>query len=214
MGNQTTKALVKMSGNLAVVCVLLLSLVEAAPVLKCRWSYGKYYQTSVRLLDRMAANATEDVENPLPFPKDEYELESKHSLFGTLDVIFFLLDVPHRHVFFSSPLSQVEHRLTFVAHLLQEVQDLFDHENISSASWDETTLEHFLAVVYRERDDLQDCVSGIESKQQPLREYFKELSRMVLEEKEYSAEAWEMIRKEVKSHLFRATQLFPSSHLI
>nr|XP_061787655.1 interferon a3-like [Nerophis lumbriciformis] len=181
-----------MSGKCAVVCVLLLSLVEAAPVLKCRWSYEKYYQTSLRLLDRMAANATEDVENPLPFPKDEYELESKHS---------------------------VEHRLTFVAHLLHEVQDLFDHENISSASWDETTLEHFLAVVYRERVDLQDCIALMDklhngsekkSKNQPLRKYFKELSRMVLEEKEYSAEAWEMIRKEVKLHLFRATQLIPS----
>ncbi|XP_061763375.1 interferon a3-like [Nerophis ophidion] len=190
-----------MLANFAILGVLLLGLAEAAPLPKCRWNYGKYYQTSLRFLDQMAANATEDVENPLPFPKDQYELESKRS---------------------------VKHRLTFVADLLQEVQDLFDHKNISSASWDETTLEHFLAVVYREKVDLQDCVSRNRilvhmarmeqlqpgsvknSKNQTLQKYFKELSRMVLEEKEYSAEAWEMIRTEVKLHLFRASQLIPS----
>ncbi|XP_054608977.1 interferon a3-like [Dunckerocampus dactyliophorus] len=174
-------------------CVLLLSLMSAAAASGCWWMdnrFNTYHEESLKLLDQMAANTTEDAENPVAFPKHVYERAAEAS---------------------------VADRLALVVQILQEVGDLFDQKNTSSSAWDERTLDSFLNIIHEEKSGLQSCLDRTHGKTQngkgknrKLCSYFTRLSRSVLKGKQHSAEAWEMIRKEVQMHLFQASRLIPT----
>nr|XP_057934251.1 interferon phi 4 [Doryrhamphus excisus] len=159
----------------------------------CWWMdnrFNTYHEESLELLDQMAANATVDMENPVAFPRHVYERAAKAS---------------------------AEDRLALVVQVLQEVEDLFDQKNTSSSLWDERTLDNFLNIVHEEKNNLQSCMDRMQqksrtskAKNRKLGSYFKRLSRCLRDGKQDSTEAWEMIRKEVRMHLFQASQLIPS----
>ncbi|CAM9293727.1 unnamed protein product [Lampetra planeri] len=54
--------------------------------------------------------------------------------------------------------SMAEHRMSFIAQILEEVALLFEKDH-SSASWDEKTLEDFLGVIHQQAENLRACVS-------------------------------------------------------
>uniref|UniRef100_A0A7N8XJM7 Interferon phi 4 n=1 Tax=Mastacembelus armatus TaxID=205130 RepID=A0A7N8XJM7_9TELE len=106
--------------------------------------------------------------------------------------------------------SQAEDKLGFTVQILEEVALLFEKDH-SSASWDSSTVENFLNIVTMQANSLHSCVSlSHKKKNKKLHMYFKRLSHHVLERMGHSAEAWELIRKEIQTHLMR-TDLLVSS---
>ncbi|KAK2820658.1 hypothetical protein Q5P01_023617 [Channa striata] len=172
------------------VC-LFLALSSAAPSLSCRWMDHKFRQfskNSLDLIDTMASNSTnttaddeEDV--TVTFPDDLYSQASKAS---------------------------DDQKLAFTVQVLKEVVVLFEEDH-SSASWPESTVENFLNIMTRQADGLHSCIrSHSHKKNKKLHMYFKRLSHHVLKNKGHSAEAWELIRKEITNHVMRTDQLVSS----
>ncbi|XP_070783080.1 interferon a3-like [Enoplosus armatus] len=178
-----------MLNRILFVC-LLLSLYSAGSSLSCRWMDHKFRQhseTFLDLLDTMAnnsTNTTEEVNDAAAFPNDLYSQAAK---------------------------APAEDKLGFTVQVLEETAALFEEDH-SSASWEENTVENFLSVVTRQADGLRSCIGshGHKKKNKKLHMYFKRLSSLVLEQMGHSAEAWELIRKEIKAHLKRADQLVSS----
>nr|CAT03224.1 interferon [Sparus aurata] len=173
------------------VC-LSLSLYSAGSSLSCRWiTDGKFRQHSenyLELLDTMAnnsTNSTEDDEVKNTFPDHLYSQASKAS---------------------------AEDKLAFTAQVLNETSVLFEEDH-SSASWEENTVENFVNVVTQQADELRSCIGshGHKKKNKKPHMYFQRLSSHVLKRMGHSAEAWELIRGEVKVHLMRANQLVTSA---
>ncbi|XP_078480173.1 interferon a3-like [Lampetra planeri] len=125
--------------------------------------YSEYSEASFILLDSMAKNSTNITEDAeaVPFPEDLYTQVSKAS---------------------------AEHRMSFIAQILEEVALLFEKDH-SSASWDEKTLEDFLGVIHQQAENLRACV-GSNHKSKKLQMFFKGLSKRVLERMGHSADAW------------------------
>ncbi|XP_038592064.1 interferon a3-like [Micropterus salmoides] len=173
------------------VC-LLLSLYSAASSLSCRWmdhKFSQHSEKSLELLDRMENNSTNttgdaEVKSTAAFPYDLYSQASKAS---------------------------AEEKLGFTVQILEEAAALFEEDH-SSASWEERTLEDFLNVVTQQADGLRSCIGshGHKKKNKKLHMYFKRLSRHVLEQMGHGAEAWELVRKEIRDHLTRADLLVSS----
>ncbi|XP_042253573.1 interferon a3-like [Thunnus maccoyii] len=168
---------------------LLLSLYSAGSSLSCRWLGHKFRQhteNSLELLDTMAnnsTNTTEDAELEVAFPHDLYTQASKAS---------------------------VGERLGFVVQILEQTAALFEEAH-NSTSWEEKTVEDFLNVVTQQADGLRSCNgSNSHKKNKKLQMYFKRLSGYILGRMGHSAAAWELIRREIKIHLFRADQLASS----
>uniref|UniRef100_A0A8C3G0H9 Interferon a3-like n=1 Tax=Cyclopterus lumpus TaxID=8103 RepID=A0A8C3G0H9_CYCLU len=103
---------------------------------------------------------------------------------------------------------QAEDKLRFTVQILEEMAALFEEDH-SNASWEENTVDHFLIVVTQQADGLHSCSHGHKKKNKKLHMYFKRLSH-ILEQMGHSAESWELIRKEMKTHLMRADQLASS----
>nr|AGJ98284.1 interferon 2 [Epinephelus coioides] len=164
--------------------LLSLSLYSAGSSLSCRWVDHKFRQhseESLALLDTMA-NENAEVDNTVSFPNHLYSQASKAS---------------------------AEDKVAFTVQILEEMVALLEG-GYSSASWEENTEENFLSVVSRQAVGLRSCtVHHKESKK--LHMYFKRLSRHVLMRMGHSAEAWELIRREMKSHLKRVDQLLLSN---
>nr|AGL21770.1 interferon [Epinephelus coioides] len=164
--------------------LLSLSLYSAGSSLSCRWVDHKFRQhseASLALLDTMA-NEDAEVDNTVSFPNHLYSQASKAS---------------------------AEDKVAFTVQILEEMVALLEG-GYSSASWEENTEENFLSVVSRQAVGLRSCtVHHKESKK--LHMYFKRLSSHVLEQMGHSAEAWELIRREMKSHLKRVDQLLLSN---
>ncbi|XP_049419755.1 interferon a3-like [Epinephelus fuscoguttatus] len=170
--------------------LLSLSLYSAGSSLSCRWVDHKFRQhseESLALLDTMASNSTNttgdaEVDDTVSFPNHLYSQASKAS---------------------------AEDKVAFTVQILEEMVALLEG-GYSSASWEENTEENFLSVVSRQAVGLRSCtVHHKESKK--LHMYFKRLSSHVLEHMGHSAEAWELIRREMKSHLKRVDQLISSN---
>ncbi|XP_039645022.1 interferon a3-like [Perca fluviatilis] len=164
------------------VC-LSLSLYSAGSSLSCRWMTHKFRQHSTKsldLIDTMANNSTNTTEDEVHFPNDLYSQASKAS---------------------------AEDKLRFTVQILEEMVSLFEEDH-SAASWEEKTVDHFLIVVTQQADGLQSC--GHSHKNKKLHMYFKRLSGHVLKRMGHSAEAWELIREEMKNHLIRVEQLLPN----
>uniref|UniRef100_A0A3B3U893 Uncharacterized protein n=1 Tax=Poecilia latipinna TaxID=48699 RepID=A0A3B3U893_9TELE len=103
-----------------------------------------------------------------------------------------------------------EGKLAFTVQVLKEVSALFKEDD-GSSPWQEVTMEHFLNVVNKQADELQLCVSTIHLRpNRRLHVYFKRLSNSVFGQMGHSAEAWELIRREIKLHLIRADHLVSS----
>ncbi|XP_032430996.1 interferon phi 4 [Xiphophorus hellerii] len=171
-------------------CVFL-GLFCSGSALSCRWMEHKFRQysgNSLDLLDMMAnniTNSTEDEENTVAFPDHLYSQASKASAEG---------------------------KLSFAVHILQEVSVLFE-EDQSSSSWQEVTVENFLNVVNKQADELHSCIKGhshMKKRNTKLHLYFKRLSNEILAKMGHSADAWELIRREVKDCLMKADHLVSS----
>ncbi|XP_030256846.1 interferon a3-like [Sparus aurata] len=180
-----------MLSRILLVC-LSLSVNSAASSLSCRWiTAGKFKQHSekyLELLDTMAnnsTNSTEDDEVKNTFPDDLYSQASN---------------------------SSAEDKLAFTAQVLKEMSVLFEEDH-SSASWEENTVENFVNVVTQQADELRSCIGshGHKKKNKKLHMYFQRLSSHFLKKMGHSAEAWELIREEVKFHLERLYLLVTSA---
>nr|XP_033466962.1 uncharacterized protein LOC117247002 [Epinephelus lanceolatus] len=113
------------------------------------------------------------------------------------------------HLYSQASKASAEDKVAFTVQILEEMVALLEG-GYSSASWEENTEENFLSVVSRQAVGLRSCtVHHKESKK--LHMYFKRLSSHVLEQMGHSAEAWELIRREMKSHLKRVDQLLLSN---
>nr|QYW22335.1 interferon d1 [Channa argus] len=172
------------------VC-LFLALCSAASSLSCNWMDHKFRQfskNSLDLIDTMANNSTSttggaEEDDTVTFPSDLY----------------------------SQARASAEDKLGFTVQVLEEVVRLFEADH-SSASWQESTVENFLNIVTRQAEGLRSCIGAHihTKKNKKLHMYFKRLSHHVLENKGHSAEAWELTRKEIKTHLLRTDQLVSS----
>uniref|UniRef100_A0A8C6SP71 Interferon phi 4 n=1 Tax=Neogobius melanostomus TaxID=47308 RepID=A0A8C6SP71_9GOBI len=97
-----------------------------------------------------------------------------------------------------------EERLRFVVQLLEEIFALFDGEDQTFVSWQEMAVDDFLNVITQQADGLRSCHKKSHRK---MSMYFKRLALHVLEEMEHSADAWELIREQVRLHIYRAQRL-------
>ncbi|XP_032430998.1 interferon a3-like [Xiphophorus hellerii] len=167
-------------------CIFLCLFCACSP-LSCRWMEHKFRQystNSLTLLDMMAYHyVNQDPEvNIAAFPYPLY-----HQASG----------------------ASAEAKLAFTVQVLKEVSALFEEDD-SSSSWQEVTMEHFLNVVNKQADELQLCAGNPKRPNRRLHIYFKRLSNSVFGQMGHSAEAWELIRREIKLHLIRADHLVSS----
>ncbi|KAL3051773.1 hypothetical protein OYC64_001912 [Pagothenia borchgrevinki] len=167
------------------VC-LSLSLWTPGSSLSCRWMQHKFQQfskNSLDLIDTMANNSTNTtVDAGVGFP---YRLYKKAS-----------------H-------ASAEDRLHFLVQILKEMVVLFE-EDTSKASWEENTEENFFQFLTRQEQGLRSCIGTHKKENRKLHRYFQRLSSHVLKKMDHSAEAWELIRKKMKTHLVRADLLASS----
>ncbi|XP_029132646.2 interferon a3-like [Labrus bergylta] len=179
-----------MLGRILCVCVFL-GVFSAGSPLSCKWMDHKFRQfskTSLDLLDTMAHNSTNSTE----------DAEVKHTV-----------SFPHE-LYSQADKAAAADKLSFTVQVLNEMETLLN-KNHSSASWEEKTVDSFLGVVSRQADGLHSCIRshGHKKHNKKLHMSFKRLSH-VLEQMGHSAEAWELIRKEIKTHLMRADLLITS----
>ncbi|XP_074519627.1 interferon phi 4 [Halichoeres trimaculatus] len=172
------------------VCVLV-CVFSAGSALSCRWmdhKFREFSKNSLDLLDTMASNSTNSTEDAE----------------GRLTVAF-----PHE-LYSQASQAAAADKVSFTVQILDETMSLF-RQNHSSASWEEKTVDNFLGVVSRQADGLRSCIQshGHKKQNKKLNVSFRRL-RNVLQQKGQGAEVWELIRKEVKSHLIEADQLISS----
>ncbi|XP_045570930.1 interferon a3-like isoform X3 [Salmo salar] len=95
-----------------------------------------------------------------------------------------------------------EDQVRFRNETIYQITKLFDG-NMKSVTWDKKKRDDFLNILERQFENLKSCVSPAKKPERRLKRYFKELNRKVLRKMNYSAQAWELIRKETKRHLQR-----------
>uniref|UniRef100_A0A7N8XHS0 Uncharacterized protein n=1 Tax=Mastacembelus armatus TaxID=205130 RepID=A0A7N8XHS0_9TELE len=159
---------------------LFLGLYSAGSSLSCRWMDHKFGQYSKNYLDLLNTMANNSTNRT-----EEAEV----------DTVAFPSDL-----YSQAAKASAEDKLGFTVQILEEVALLFEKDH-SSASWDSSTVENFLNIVTMQANSLHSCVSlSHKKKNKKLHMYFKRLL----------AEAWELIRKEIQTHLMR-TDLLVSS---
>ncbi|XP_034151278.1 interferon a3 [Esox lucius] len=123
-------------------------------------------------------------------------------------------DVP---VFFPESLyrrmedAQYEVQVRFLNETIHEIIKLFD-ENMDAVTWEEKKLDDFLILLHRQFQKLKSCVSPAKKAEGRLESFFKKLNKKVLKEMNYSAQAWELIRKETKYVLEKLYLLVATMH--
>uniref|UniRef100_A0A8C6SQ25 Uncharacterized protein n=1 Tax=Neogobius melanostomus TaxID=47308 RepID=A0A8C6SQ25_9GOBI len=172
--------------------ILLVCLLFAGSSLTCKWmdtNFKRYTEGALALLKTMkmnSTNSTDDVELPdaSAFPNELYRHASK------------------------APRSE---KRSFAAHVLDEIVVLFG-EDQTHASWSARTGEDFLNVITQQADEWPLVVNHHQHKKshRKMSMYFKRLALHVLEEMEHSADAWELIREQVRLHIYRAQRLAES----
>uniref|UniRef100_A0A4W5JYI2 Interferon a3-like n=1 Tax=Hucho hucho TaxID=62062 RepID=A0A4W5JYI2_9TELE len=90
--------------------------------------------------------------------------------------------------------AEFEDKVRFLNETIFEITKLFDG-NMKSVTWDKKNLDDFLNILERQFENLNSCVSN--GKVHPTN------ISMFLCFQNYSAQAWELIRKETKRHLQR-----------
>ncbi|XP_014059915.1 interferon a3 isoform X2 [Salmo salar] len=98
--------------------------------------------------------------------------------------------------------AEFEDKVRFLNETIYQIIKLFDG-NMKSVTWDKKNLDDFLNILERQFENLNSCVSPAMKPESRLKRYFRKLNRKVLRKINYSAEAWELIRKETKRHLQR-----------
>uniref|UniRef100_A0A6Q2WTR6 Uncharacterized protein n=1 Tax=Esox lucius TaxID=8010 RepID=A0A6Q2WTR6_ESOLU len=166
--------------------LILCSTVCAKSVcLCCDWIQDHYGTLSGKyhsLLDEMGGNITEQ-EVPVDFPESLYRLMED---------------------------AQYEVQVRFLNETIHEIFKLFD-ENMDAVTWEEKKLDDFLILLHRQFQNLKSCVSPA-TKFKRLERFFKTLNKKVLVEMNYSAQAWELIRKETKYVLEKLDLLVATMH--
>ncbi|XP_071031642.1 interferon a3-like [Oncorhynchus clarkii lewisi] len=106
----------------------------------------------------------------------------------------------YRHIYDAEFVDKVR----FLNETIYQIIKLFDgNRNRKSVTWDKKNLDDFLNILDRQFENLSSCVSPAVKPEKRLKRYFRNLNRKVLRKMNYSAEAWELIRKETKRHLQR-----------
>ncbi|XP_046894611.1 interferon a3-like [Hypomesus transpacificus] len=139
-----------------------------------RYSYGLLSAESLKMLQEMGGDYTEDP-SPVPFPESQY-----------------------KKIYSAEPKDQVR----FLNESIYQITRLFNG-NMQAVKWDSKKLDDFLNLNYRQFSELKSCVPPQVRPDKNLRRYFRKLNRKVLRKMKHSADAWELIRKETKSHLLR-----------
>ncbi|XP_029583227.1 interferon a3-like isoform X2 [Salmo trutta] len=143
----------------------------------CDWirhHYGHLSSEYLSLLDQMGGDITKQ-NAPVFFPTSLY-----------------------RHI----DDAEVEDKVRFLKDTIYQIINLFDG-NMKSVTWDKKNLDDFLNILERQLENLNSCVSPAMKPERRLKRYFKKLNKNVLRKMNYSAQAWELIRKETKRHLQR-----------
>ncbi|XP_045570189.1 interferon alpha 2 isoform X1 [Salmo salar] len=143
----------------------------------CDWirhHYGHLSSEYLSLLDQMGGDITKQ-DAPVFFPTSLY-----------------------RHI----DDGEVEDKVRFLKETIYQITKLFDG-NMKSVTWDKKNLDDFLNILERQLENLNSCVSPAMKPERRLKRYFKKLNKNVLRKMNYSAQAWELIRKETKRHLQR-----------
>ncbi|XP_071029419.1 interferon a3-like [Oncorhynchus clarkii lewisi] len=143
----------------------------------CDWirhHYGHLSAECLSLLDQMGGDITKQ-NAPVPFPTSLY-----------------------RHI----DDAEFEDKVIFLKETIYQITKLFDG-NMKSVTWDKKNLDDFLNILERQLENLNSCVSPAMKPERRLKRYFKKLNSKVLRKMNYSAQAWELIRKEMKRHLQR-----------
>ncbi|XP_034049614.1 interferon a3-like [Thalassophryne amazonica] len=158
--------------------------------LSCSWmdhKFTQYSEKSLSLLDTMTNNSTNITEN------------------AEVNSVAF----PH-HLYTHASAASAEDRLGFMAQVLEEVVVVLE-EDQSSVSWEKNPVEHFLNLLTKQVEGLRSCITRQSHKKmnKKLHMYFKRLSRNI-KEMGRTAEAWELVRKEIKLHLQRVHLLAAS----
>ncbi|XP_071029405.1 interferon a3-like [Oncorhynchus clarkii lewisi] len=99
-------------------------------------------------------------------------------------------------------LAEFEDKVRFWNETIYQITKLFDG-NMKAVTWDKKKLDDFLNIFEGQFENLKSCVSPAKKPERRLKRYFKKLNRKVLRKMNYSAQAWELIRKETKHNLQR-----------
>ncbi|KAI3359466.1 hypothetical protein L3Q82_013768, partial [Scortum barcoo] len=124
------------------------------PVLCCDWlrHYGHISNASLTLIQLMGGQLTKQ-ESPVSFP---YKLYTRIRN------------------------AEVESQLVFIRDSLEQISDLYLHNNHSSVTWDTNKMEHFLMSIHRQTDGLKGCVSTKSRADSRLRKYYRRLAKSTL----------------------------------
>ncbi|XP_058626389.1 interferon phi 1 [Onychostoma macrolepis] len=146
----------------------------------CRW-LGRYGTVSADSLSQLREMGGQYLENSkVHFPGSLYKLMDK---------------------------AKVEDQVKFLVLTLDHIIELMEaSQHMNSEKWNPKTVGYFLKNLHRQSSELKECVAQY---QKPLKFYeirinrhFRDLKKILKKEK-YSAQAWEKIRKTVRSHLHR-----------
>nr|QBC17798.1 IFNe2 [Acipenser dabryanus] len=153
--------------------------------LGCRWVRYRYKDVSrenLQLLANMGGEFVREKVN-IPFPNKVYS-NAKHSQMG--DSISILYEA------------------------IRQIKKLYS-KDMKSVTWDSVKLDQFQSNLHRTTSELEQCVreitysdsTGSHGKEnRSLKRHFKKLEHY-LKTKDYSANAWEVVRTEVWKHLQR-----------
>ncbi|XP_066553980.1 interferon a3-like [Amia ocellicauda] len=104
--------------------------------------------------------------------------------------------------------SQMDDKIAFIRETTKQILKLY-HGNLDAVTWDRQKLTEFQIILHRQAVELRKCVQP-RKRNRILIPYFKALNENVLKKKTYSAQAWEIIRAQVRIHLQRLNVLAAS----
>ncbi|CAL1599962.1 unnamed protein product [Knipowitschia caucasica] len=180
-----------MLNKVILVCALFTA---AGSSLTCRWMdnhFKQYIDSSLDLLKTMkndSLNSTDvELDDAAAFPNELYRHASRESR---------------------------RERLSFAAHVLNEIYALFE-EDQTHAPWSARVVEDFRDIIEQQANGVGSCVqigkhTHHRKNHRKMTMYFKKLSRHVLAHMRHSADAWELVRAEVRLHLHRVYLLATS----
>uniref|UniRef100_A0A4W5LMK0 Uncharacterized protein n=1 Tax=Hucho hucho TaxID=62062 RepID=A0A4W5LMK0_9TELE len=102
-------------------------------------------------------------------------------------------------------IAPFEDKVRFLNETIYQIKKLFDG-NMKAVTWDKKNLDYFLNILEHQFENLNSCQGSpnlFMENYRRLKQYFKKLNRKVLRKMNYSAQAWELIRKGTQCHLQR-----------
>ncbi|XP_063071301.1 interferon a3-like isoform X2 [Engraulis encrasicolus] len=111
------------------------------------------------------------------------------------------------HLYKAASKAKAHDKMVFLYNATHQIVNLFENNTANIlGSWDQTSLDNLLNVLHRQEKDLQTCAgqthTGIFKLMKKLQRHFHKV-HLFLQEKNYSQESWEVVRKEVERHLRR-----------